>query len=249
MHQVTDSRHLIEVLNAPSKGKGVFAKAAISGGTRIIAETALLPSKAGFDAIELLVSFNALIHTDQQAYLSLFSYVDPNFKREVEQGLRMPWNAIDARVRKVLAIAITNMFNQGVFLLGSRINHSCIPNVHFAFNQNLNKATFHAVREIDKGEELTLSYIDSANRTRAIRQSELAPRGFKCTCPACKNTRKSRKAEEQRAILLVLDQELAILQHYGGGNMESWKHALESAQEVAAIQISLGLVTRVLSLK
>ena len=160
----------------------------------------------------------------------------------------MPWNSIDARVRKVLAIAITNMFNQGVFLLGSRINHSCIPNVNFTFNENLNKITFHAVRDIEKGEELTLSYIVEANRTRAMRQSELISRGFMCSCLACEDTPKGRKMEQQRAMLFKLDQDLAKLYQHGGGNTESWKRALESVQKMSAIQNSLGLVTRALTI-
>lgn len=239
---------MIEVLDAPGKGKGVFAKATIPRGTRIITEKALLPTKSGFNAEEIRDSYNALTHADQQAYLSLSSHVDLHLKKQAERGLRMPWDAIDARVREVLAIAVTNMFSQGVFLLGSRINHSCIPNVHFAFNKNLNKATFHAVRDIEKGEELTLSYLDVANRTRDARQSELAPRGFQCSCPACEDTPEGREMEQQRAILSKLDQDLAVLHHYGGGNAEAWKIALDSVQKISAIQNTLGLVTCVLSI-
>jgi hypothetical protein len=247
MHPVTDSRHLIEVLDAPGKGKGVFAKATIPRGTRVIAETALLPTN-GFNAEGIRDSYNALTQADQQAYLSLFSYVGLDLKRQAEKGLHMPWNDIDATVREVLAIAVTNMFNRGVFLLGSRINHSCIPNVNFAFNENLNKTTFHAVRDIEEGEELTLSYLDVANRPHATRRSELASRGFECSCPACQDTPDGGKMEEQRAILFKLDNELAVLHHYGGGDTESWKHALESVQKISAIQNSLGLVTRVLGM-
>ncbi|KAL4779641.1 hypothetical protein BJX76DRAFT_361620 [Aspergillus varians] len=64
--------------------------------------------------------------------------------------------------QKVLGIYAANAFGS-VFLLASRINHSCIPNIHFAYNPELKKETFHAVRDIASGEELTIMYIDAHN--------------------------------------------------------------------------------------
>ena len=111
--------------------------------------------------------------------------------------------------REVLAIWAVNAFGQ-VFLLGSRFNHSCIPNIHFAYNPNLGKETFHTVRYITAGEELTITYIDCMNRTKGQRQVGLDERGFVCDCLACENTKERAMKEEQRAKMLDLDQDLAI---------------------------------------
>jgi len=48
----------------------------------------------------------------------------------------------------------------GLFLLGSKFNHSCIPNVMFypTHEYHLNVLKFRALRDILPGEELVISY-------------------------------------------------------------------------------------------
>ncbi|KAI1482562.1 hypothetical protein F4774DRAFT_280372 [Daldinia eschscholtzii] len=64
------------------------------------------------------------------------------------------------------------------------VNHSCIPN---AFVQFIGRATvLHAYREIKKGEEVEISYIESTLH-RSQRQEALKTRyRFDCACPRCK---------------------------------------------------------------
>jgi hypothetical protein len=151
------------------------------------------------------------------------------------------WQEIPELHRTVLAIYAANAFGR-VFLLGSRINHSCLPNINFAYNSMLEKETFHAIRDITAGEELTIMYINGTNRTRSQRQAELDKWGFRCTCPACENTLQGRKREEKRAQLFTLDQGLAMNIRFG--TEKSWRKALQMAQRMAAIQKSEGLLNR-----
>ena len=155
------------------------------------------------------------------------------------------WPEIPFLHRKVLAIYAANAFGS-VFLLGSRINHSCIPNIHFAYNPVLEKETFHAIHDITAGEELTIMYIRGVNRTRSQRQTELEKWGFLCTCLACDDTLKGREREDKRAKLFDLDQELAL--NLRLGTEQSWRKALKLAQKMAAIQKSEGLLNRELSI-
>ncbi|KAJ7575609.1 hypothetical protein C8J56DRAFT_838010, partial [Mycena floridula] len=67
---------------------------------------------------------------------------------------------------------------------GSRINHSCSPNITCAWDAASFCMKFRAVRNVEAGEEITFSYCD-ALAPRADRQKELKPYGFKCTCTAC----------------------------------------------------------------
>ncbi|KAI1468651.1 uncharacterized protein F4812DRAFT_458178 [Daldinia caldariorum] len=64
------------------------------------------------------------------------------------------------------------------------VNHSCIPN---AFVQFIGRAAIlHAYREIKKGEEIEISYIESTVH-RSQRQEALKTRyRFECACPRCK---------------------------------------------------------------
>ncbi|KAF1974535.1 hypothetical protein BU23DRAFT_94962 [Bimuria novae-zelandiae CBS 107.79] len=47
----------------------------------------------------------------------------------------------------------------GVVIEASRINHACDNNSMHCWNDNLGKITVHAVRDIEKGEEITTNYI------------------------------------------------------------------------------------------
>lgn len=155
--------------------------------------------------------------------------------------MQQTWQEIPELHRTVLAIYAANAFGS-VFLLGSRINHSCLPNIHFAYNSMLKEETFHAIRDIMAGEELTIMYINGTNRTRDQRKAELDKWGFTCSCPVCEDTLQGKEREEKRAQLFALDQELAMDAQLG--SEKSCGKALRVAQRMAAIQISEGILHR-----
>jgi hypothetical protein len=116
---------------------------------------------------------------------------------------------------------------------------------HFAYNPTIKRETFHAIRDIAAGEELTIMYIKGVNRTRSQRQTELNKWGFLCNCPACEKTKHGKRREVKRAKLFSLDQELALNSRFGTD--KAWRKCLELAQKMAAIQRSEGLVNRELA--
>ena len=71
-----------------------------------------------------------------------------------------------------------------VFPNAARFNHSCVPNACFTWNEGIEGETIHTMREVKKGEEITLCYVDMEHdkRTRAW---ELKHYGFVCGCEAC----------------------------------------------------------------
>lgn len=224
----------------------MFAKVDIACGTRVLAEPALIQinGKTG-NAKDIVRAFESLPLLQQTLYLELHGHACDAFKRAAEREMERKWHEIPELHRTVLSIYAANAFD-GVFLLGSRFNHSCIPNVHFSFNRTLEKETFHAIRDITAGEELTIMYTDGTNRTRGQRQAELDKWGFRCTCPACEDTPPGRERERKRALLFVFDQELAMHAHFG--TAQSHKKALQTVQSMAAMQKSEGLVNRTLGI-
>jgi hypothetical protein len=46
----------------------------------------------------------------------------------------------------------------GIFPIISRINHSCRPNTQHTWNSSTEHETIHTIRDIQKGEEITISY-------------------------------------------------------------------------------------------
>jgi hypothetical protein len=76
----------------------------------------------------------------------------------------------------------------GLFLTCARLNHSCAPNANHTWNSDTGKETVHAIRDILRGEEVTICYLgsDKACRNREGRRKELAAVfKFECRCPVC----------------------------------------------------------------
>ncbi|KDR66618.1 hypothetical protein GALMADRAFT_259142 [Galerina marginata CBS 339.88] len=71
-----------------------------------------------------------------------------------------------------------------VVKVGSRINHSCMPNVTHAFTIASFSSQFTAKLDIKAGEQLFTSYC-GLYQSAAERLAELAPYGVVCKCPAC----------------------------------------------------------------
>ena len=88
----------------------------------------------------------------------------------------------------MLKAAAGGLQQQGsaVFLLGSLFNHSCTPNVDVTWPRNNAHAVFVANTDIPKHTELSISYIDQDQPTKARKQILAASYGFNCTCPRCK---------------------------------------------------------------
>lgn len=72
-----------------------------------------------------------------------------------------------------------------LFLITSRINHSCQPNSRSMQTSDGHKVVT-AIRNIEEGEELTLRYLDHKLFSRSEWQAETQRIwGFVCDCPGC----------------------------------------------------------------
>jgi len=197
---------------------------------------------------DILRAYQILSPSEKKSYLSLHGYACQPFREAVVLEMKRAWKKMPKKDRTVLSIWVANGFGS-VFLHGARINHSCLPNVDFAFNTALDKQTFHAIRDIRAGEELTIMYKKVTNRTRGNRYRELDTWGFKCGCPVCENTPQAGEMEVKRAKLEEMDQQLAILGRIDRrrGTVEAWRWALKLCQTMSALQKSQGLLNRELS--
>lgn len=240
---IQDSRHLIEVRVAPGKGLGVFAKVNIPRGTRILAEAAVLKIKTYPYAQEIIRVFETLGPSAQDSYLNLFSYTNPEGRREFAENMDCDWHEIDTFQRTVLSIYTANAFMQCVFLLGSRFNHSCVPNTQSLYNAALDMQTMHTIRDVAAGEELTIMYTKTCNMNRRQRGGQLEKWGFLCECPACGDTEEARKGDEKRTVMFGLDQALAF-----NTRMGHWPLVRKQAKKLAALQEAEGLIGRDLGL-
>ncbi|XP_078530609.1 protein-lysine N-trimethyltransferase SMYD5 [Lissotriton helveticus] len=81
-----------------------------------------------------------------------------------------------------------NCEGSGLYMLQSCCNHSCIPNAETSFPDNNFLLHLTALDDIQKGEEICISYLDCCQRDRSrhsrhktLRENYL----FVCSCPKC----------------------------------------------------------------
>ena len=172
---------LWELRPSPGKGIGMFAKSKILRGTRILADRCLinLPQpKALLTDIER--AFDQLSPSQQKAYMELHCPDRPGRSPVVRI-----WEANCFRVDE----------GAGIFLKASRINHSCTPNAHFAWNANIQRETVHAIVDIPASKEIFISYC-YPHTDIYHRQQKLEPYGFDCDCRPCSQDTPSGRTSE-----------------------------------------------------
>jgi hypothetical protein len=120
-----------------------------------------------------------------------------------------------------------SIVGQGVYPHAAILNHSCYPNCLLRYKDGVIMEIV-AARDIQKGEELTHSYVDLVKDTPTRRRHLMKLHGFLCQCQRCRGDLKV-KLPKQTAIT---PKELyaAIVERYGmlycgdsiRDNMESW---------------------------
>jgi hypothetical protein len=74
-----------------------------------------------------------------------------------------------------------------LFTKAAKVNHHCAPNAMYSTQTPDGKIEYTAIREINKGDEITFSYLGEEGRTlsRDRRAELLADRDIKCECSRC----------------------------------------------------------------
>ena len=193
------------IKESPGKGLGMFATTKIRKGTRILAEK---PFFTLAKSPELSWSDPYAQNDKSEAFDRL-----PTSKRLKYMQLHCP-KRTDCSV--LVSIYEANCYEMGsgdcVCSETSRINHSCIPNAHYSWNDNIRRLTVHAVKDIPKGEEITVSYC-SGFCTLKGRRRKLMPYVFTCLCSACQeDTDFGRLSRNRRREMVDLRQEIEEFQ-------------------------------------
>ena len=197
--------------DVPGRGKGLIAVENIPKGTRILSEKPVVTipeykhdEKWIKKHIEQQVM--SLTEDERQSFLSLCNiYPYQNVLEQYIGIYRTNGLPIEA-----------NGIQGGVFLNACRINHTCDNNAQKHWNRLSKRHTVHALRNIPKGEEITIYYL-ARDSSRAIRQRRLKEKfGFLCSCHRC-----SLPAEESEALDKRLERisELDDLVGYDGSRM------------------------------
>lgn len=209
----TNTAQLLDLRDIWGKGSGLVATKDIPLGTRIHIEKPLFRIVRN----ELRLAweqYSRLGNAEKKVYDGLHFYVRPGL--DLGQASRLQLlrsNDLDfddeeelvADMVRVMGIFSVNNFEidrgrLAIFATASRLNHSCVPNVHHCYNPSLQQETIHAVRDIRAGEELVTNYLGATchTLTRAQRWEILrANFGFTCQCEACSDRTGSSDARHE----------------------------------------------------
>ena len=172
---------LWELRPSAGKGVGMFARKIIPRGTRLLAEECLFS----------IPGSKALLLDVEQAVQNLSAV-----QHKAYMGLQCPDHPGKSPVVRIWEANCFKMGKgAGIFLRASRINHSCTPNAHFAWNVYIQRETVHAMVDILANEEITISYC-YPHTDVYHRQQRLEPYGFDCKCDPCSQHTESGRASE-----------------------------------------------------
>ncbi|KZO94140.1 SET domain-containing protein [Calocera viscosa TUFC12733] len=194
------SKHIFVVTDIPGKHQGIIASEDISRGALVLAEAPLIIQPGHRTNKSIATALQSVSKEDQRAYLSLWS----SKSKEDSDGVFKD-------------IFDNNCFQLGeeprggIFLTGSRFNHSCSPNVHRHWHAPSGKLRFYAIFDIKAGDELCIAYFNIENVTSEERQARFRKHfGCDCQCDICtlpanelqkSDARREAKAELDSVIL------------------------------------------------
>lgn len=204
----SENTRLYAIQPIPGKGLGLIATMKIFKGTRILSEPPIFKISRAESNRQVLTDHIAKALKDldkvkQRAFLNLHNVYG------LDDG---PFLGI---ARSNVSPLGPEASEDGLFLDAARINHSCRPNVHKSWNENIGRLTVHAVRDIEQGEEITISYLGKTMDyiERQVILEELFR--FDCGCDLCSTTRLQRLQSDTR--IATIQQVHTILTQYKGG--------------------------------
>ena len=175
-----DTSLLYKVVSLTGKGKGIIATKNITPSTIIISEKSLLRERKIENEIErykaLIDAYNSLDDKlEKPQMVRLSSCFGENTNRN---------EIIDIYYTNAITIFNNKKYESGLFPNIARTNHSCIPNAFVIYEDNI--MTLRALFHINKGQEITISYLKPFKYTFQQRQEILLQKyRFKCTCNLC----------------------------------------------------------------
>ena len=176
-------RPRLHIAEAAGSGMGGFAVVDIEAGERILAERPLLEwSVAAFAK-----------HKGRERQAMDTAVCAKLSEAEQRDFLDLCCNEEHGPERHAYGIWLSNAYptedepeSAAVFRVASRLNHSCQPNAHAAYDLRTHRMRVHALVPIRAGEEVFVSYLGGDPDVRSARRAELLRDfGFECRCRKC----------------------------------------------------------------
>ncbi|KAF9454826.1 SET domain-containing protein [Macrolepiota fuliginosa MF-IS2] len=219
------------VADLPGRGKGLIASRDIEQGELLLREKPLfvVPRQVSSSPSALISGLLMKLNEDEQAAFYNLSYV--NFPKHLDPD--------EHRDEVSLAIFQTNAVaagdGVGIFPKMARINHGCSSafNVVYTWREKEGALYVHALKSINRGQELLTSYTNS-KRSRHDRRAFLAEHyGFECQCSVCSLSEAESRASDAR--LRAISEAYEEFAKWGEGRI-SGPEAIAQARKIWGLE-------------
>ncbi|KAK5658433.1 hypothetical protein OQA88_1822 [Cercophora sp. LCS_1] len=208
-----------EIRDIPGKGKGMIATRKIERGTVLMVEHAAIIADMVFPVRvrrllgrEMLKRGMKRLGAKGEGQLLELARTSSN-RDEVPA-------AEDVMKTNSFTVKISGKSYMGLFPRVARINHACKPSAITRFDEETLSMTVRTFRDIEAGEEITLSYSDFGltfhERQRILR----AKWGFECTCDIC-SAPPAEIAESDARRDQINELGVAVLKHVENQDLKS----------------------------
>lgn len=193
------------VQSVPDKGKGIVAARSIKRGEFLFSESPLFTLPPSPTNSLVLGALAKCTREEQCQYFSLANSYRTKY---------LPAVAIFETNFLLLGRSMSQPSSKqedaaGIFILGSRFNSSCTPNVSKTWDDLRRVMVFRTLRDVVEGEELCFNYCDVLAE-REQRQAELSGEfGFDCVCDACRlEGEEAAESDKRRSTIARLFEEV-----------------------------------------
>ncbi|KAL6710143.1 hypothetical protein ACN47E_009934 [Coniothyrium glycines] len=163
----------------PGKGRGLVANKTLQKGDQIFASTPVLitdPDMYQLSEDERLALLYRGVETLPPASQARFWELLGHFNGD----------PVDDRINtNNFEVTIDGTSQSALFPEIAMLNHDCRPNAAYFFDEQTMAHHIHAIKTIQPGEEITITYIDNEQESSTRMQRLKRNWGFDCSCSSC----------------------------------------------------------------
>jgi len=174
------------------KGKGLFTTRKVPFGELILSETHLVkvtvphsPKTLAKFLSQIRSGVKQLDEDDQELFFSLHNARRKLCTKNRDDLMMMSIFQCNSVMLREYDKFRGKEIGSGVFPTISRINHSCRPNCVLSYNISSGECELRPSRDLEKEEEITISYVDPLNSSADRQKLLQAKYNFTCQCKVC----------------------------------------------------------------
>lgn len=190
-----------EIRLSPGKGLGAFATKDIEATSCVLREEPLfviLKPESAINVNDVETAFSSLTKAQKQQFLRMGVSANRSFVSKFDTFMRNRFN-----VGKSLDVEPDG---QGMYLLCTRFNHSCVPNAATIIGSPPSILKYdqaiYAIKHIARGEEIAITYDASFDYLTTEMRRSSGLWDFVCNCRACNVTDPFHHVSDMRRALL-----------------------------------------------